>query len=287
MIGLSDRAIDERISNGGWRRLLPGVFALPGVPIGRSAHLLAALRWAGDESALWGPTAGEVLGLHGVDREELIHLAGSGRKRHPTVRYHRLRADDRPRTLIVGGLRVTAVPRTLFDMSSCLPLSQVGLAMDDALRRGLTTLSKLREELTERGERGVRGSKVFRLLLQGRDSNDERVHTVFESRMLRILRRIGDPGLVADHPVIVGTGRYVIDFAYPRYRLGIECHSIKWHLAREWLQKDVERDRRLKRSGWTLLYYTWDDVHFRAGEIESEVRSFLLHPPRAHPSSPV
>lgn len=228
---------------------------------------------------LWGPTAGEVLGLHGIVPEGQIHVAGRLNLRHPDLIFHRLRPEDEPKTMLVEGLKVTAPPRTLFDMCACLPLRQVGLAMDDSLRRRLTTLSMLRQELMARQRKGVRGTKVFRLLLEGRDPNDEKVRTLFEGRMLRVLRRLGTSGLVADHPVAVEARRYVLDFAYPTRRLGIECHSIRWHLANDWLQKDVERDRRLKKAGWTILYYTWDDVHFRSEEVEEEVRSFLFRCP--------
>jgi hypothetical protein len=59
--------------------------------------------------------------------------------------------------------------------------------------------------------------------------------------------------------------------AYPDMQLGIEAHSLRWHMGRERWQRDLVRDRKLKRAGWTMLYYCWDDIHLRSDDLRSEI----------------
>ena len=89
--------------------------------------------------------------------------------------------------------------------------------------------------------------------------------------MLGILRMLPDPPPTPQHEVLVGERRYFIDFAYPHVRLAIEAHSLKWHLGQERWQSDLVRDRRLKGAGWTMLYYSWDDIHLRRHETAAEI----------------
>ena len=50
---------------------------------------------------------------------------------------------------------------------------------------------------------------------------------------------------------------------------------MRWHLGNEWLKKEWERHNNLSLTGITILYYTWDDVHFRAQEVEAEIKEML------------
>ena len=92
-----------------------------------------------------------------------------------------------------------------------------------------------------------------------------------EAKLLAISRRISPPEGCPQFPQSVDGSRYFIDLAYPHIKLGIEAHSIKWHMGQARWQYDITRDRRLKGIGWTLLYYSWDDLHLRADEIAEEI----------------
>ncbi|MGH2729377.1 MAG: endonuclease domain-containing protein [Actinomycetota bacterium] len=151
----------------------------------------------------------------------------------------------------------------------------MGLALDDALRRRLTNLDRLWKVWETDGGRGRKGTKNLRRLLVVRDRRDNVLATRFEKKMRRILRRVQPDKLVEQCRVTDGSGNFYIDFAYPHALLGIECHSIKWHMGEEPLKKDLRRDRRLKLMGWTILYYSWEDVVFTPDKVEAEIRQFL------------
>jgi very-short-patch-repair endonuclease len=81
-----------------------------------------------------------------------------------------------------------------------------------------------------------------------------------EAKLRQIVMGLPGPEAVPQLEVKTLDGRYFIDFAYPNIKLGIEAHSIKWHMGEARFRYDLKRDRALKRGGWTLIYYAWDDL---------------------------
>lgn len=98
-----------------------------------------------------------------------------------------------------------------------------------------------------------------------------------EGRLSRVLRRAGLPTPVAQHEVRTSRGRFVarLDFAYPELRLGIETHGYRWHGGRERWARDLARENRLKRMGWTVLVFTWDEVTGEPERVVGEVADLL------------
>lgn len=164
-------------------------------------------------------------------------------------------------------MRVTTVPRTLLDLCSTWSARRVGEVMDAALRDGFVTIHHLLAAGHEENRRGVR---AFRRLVEGRNYLDPQVRSHLETKMLRILKP-GGSGLVTNHQVCVGNTTWYLDFAYPHVRLAVECQGIKWHLGEEAFKKDMKRHRRLTLLGWTILFYTWDDVVFDPKGVREEV----------------
>ncbi|MGH2731029.1 MAG: type IV toxin-antitoxin system AbiEi family antitoxin domain-containing protein [Actinomycetota bacterium] len=272
--GLSRYSIRRRVVAGAWLELHPGVYSTTGMAPNGHGALLAACKWAGPESFASHRSAGEVWELEGVE-SGLVEISCYTARRRPGIVVHRLRRCDRPPTRVLKGIRVTLVERTLLDLAGVLPIRAVGLALDDALRRRLTNLDRLWKVWETDGGKGRKGTKNLRRLLAIRDRRDNVLATRFEKKMRRILRRILPEKLIEQCRVTDGGRNFYIDFAYPHALLGIECHSIKWHMGEEPLKKDLRRDRRLKLMGWTILYYSWDDVVFTPDKVEAEIRELL------------
>lgn len=91
--------------------------------------------------------------------------------------------------------------------------------------------------------------------------------------MLKILRSIKGYEFVPNFEVR-GSGRYFFDFAFPEARLGIECHSRRWHMA-ERANSDTARHNELEALGWTIFYFTWDDLVRRPREVKRQIEQFL------------
>ena len=239
-------------------------------------HQMAACLWADEGSFLSHRTAGQLWGLEGVptiaDVEMSIRI---GHRRKSGLILHRIGPDDLPTIREIDGLMVSGIERTLFDLSAVLTRSGAGIALDDALRRRLTTLDRMWTQWEGHGKRGRRGTKALKELLMTRDDREGLLRSRLETKMLRILRKITFEDAVPNFRVADETRVAFLDFAYPTSRLAIETHGARWHQGVERWKKDLARDRWLKLKGWTVLYFSWDDVHLEPERVEEDIRTFL------------
>lgn len=274
-LGMTEASIEERLSLRKWIGLLPGIYRIAGVPHSREMDLRAALLWAGEGSFLSHRTAGWLWELDGVAEIEEIELSVRFGAKRPGMIIHRIGAHDRPAMRSIDCLEVSCIERTLFDLSGTLPRGFAGMAVDDALRRRLTTLDRLWNQWETHGKRGRRGTKALKQLLMARDDREGLLRSRLESKMLKVLQRIGVEPMRPNYKVSDRNRVAYLDFAYPDLRLAIETHGARWHEGTERWKKDLVRDRWLKLMGWTVLYFSWDDVHLEPKKVEEDIRTFL------------
>lgn len=271
--GLTSRAIDGRLQSGGWTRWLPRIYLLPGIAPDTRGELTAALLWGGEDSVLSHGSAAWVHQLEDAPLPRIPELYVPNGKIAKRIKAYRWPSAAPIERTSVRGLRVTRVERTLADLCSKWSPSFVGRGMDDALRRGLTSLDRLSSEAERARAERRRGSALFRHLLAGRDHRDSKVRSRFETKTLRLLMEVEPP--VPDHRVAVSRDTYFLDFAYPHLLVGVECQSIRWHLGEEAWKSDVARHRRLTAAGWIVLFVCWDDVMFERDRLKTEIAEAL------------
>lgn len=275
---MSEAAIEDRLELRRWISILPSVYRIAGVPVTKRMRQMAACLWGGGGSFLSHRTAGELWELDGVPACDFVEVSiRIGQRKRQGLVLHRIGVDDRPVTKEIQGLIVSGIERTLFDLSAALPLSSAGLALDDALRRKLTTLDRMWHQWESHGKRGRRGTKALKILLFSRDDREGLLRSRLEAKMLRILKRIRFASAIPNYRVADATREVFLDFAFPERRLAIETHGAKWHQGVERWKRDLVRDRWLKLHGWTVLYFSWDDVHLDPRKTEQEIRTFLQH----------
>ena len=168
--------------------------------------------------------------------------------------------------------------RTLIDLGAVVGRETVELALDDALRRRLTSLKMLLGRLDDLGGKGRRGAGVLRSLLKERDPKDAASESVLESRLLGLLRRAGLPKPITQYEVRAKArllGR--VDFAYPDARVAIEADGYRYHSGRAAWQRDLRRRNTLTSRGWRVIHVTWSDVVGGGEEVVSEIRRALEH----------
>jgi very-short-patch-repair endonuclease len=134
------------------------------------------------------------------------------------------------------------------------------VALDDALRRRLVTLARLRWRLDEVGGMGTPGTTVLRDLMEAR-SPTAVPQSVFETRLLRVLRDAGLPLPTLQHEIRHG-GRVIarVDFAYPEAKLAIEADGYQWHSGRIAFERDLARRNALTNLSWDVMHVTWSDL---------------------------
>ena len=218
-------------------------------------------------------SAGLLWRLDGLEQDAIEVSIQAGRSIKGAL-VHRRRPTDNPAVVAKDGIPTTGIERTLLDLCAVVSKRRAALAMEDALRRGATTLAKLRELLaTPRA-----GTRSLRELLEARDDRDASVESRLEAALLRLLRDHDLPLPEQQYRVISGDdliGR--LDFAYPDLRLGIETDGYRWHSGVESWKRDLRRENRLKLLGWTVLRFSWWDVHERPELVASEIRAALSH----------
>lgn len=141
------------------------------------------------------------------------------------------------------------------------PKIRVAAALDDALRRELTTLARVDQSLGQVAKRGRRGVKGLRELLRERWMLNQTPHSSLETRLFQLLAGSSLP-LPELQYTIMDRGSFVarVDFCYPDARLVIEAESWKHHSGRQDWSNDIDRRNKVIALGWRVLQVTWSDV---------------------------
>lgn len=176
----------------------------------------------------------------------------------------------------MDAIPVTSAARTLIDIAGVVPAEVVEEALDDALRRRLVTVSRVRWRLEQIGCRGRRGSGVLADLVEARANTRTVPQSVFETRLLRILRGAGLPTPAIQHEIRTNRGRAVLDFAYPKQRIAIEADGFRWHSSRQQWDHDRARRNALTMLGWTVIHVTWPQLRERPDEVVDAIRATFV-----------
>nr|WP_168172240.1 DUF559 domain-containing protein [Pseudonocardia sp. AL041005-10] len=126
---------------------------------------------------------------------------------------------------------------------------------------------------------GVLRGTARRVLQGGRHTGDrgrraaarrrgDRADSALERRLLRLLREARLPGLVRAVPF----GPWTIDLAFPAVQVAVEVDGWAWHSDPERFRTDRRKQNALVAAGWTVLRFTWSDVHDRPGETVGRIR---------------
>lgn len=250
----------------------PGVFRLAGMPLSWEQRVMAACLWGGESSAASHRAAAALWKLDGVERD-VIEITASRRLRAAGVIVHNGVFSPREVTSI-GPIPVTTVDRTLLDLGAVVAESLVEAAVTDALRRGLTSQTRLMACLARSGGRGRRGAKVLRAILDS--FNGSMPESVLEARLLRLLRRHHLPQPTSQYQ-LREAGRVVarIDFAYPEVKVAIEADGYRYHAGIQAWRRDRARRNELTARGWRVLHVAWADLEERPGEVIAGIRRAL------------
>lgn len=274
--GLSPRAVDRRLASGAWIRVLPSVYRLASAPASWHQSLTAAWLWAGEGATVSHRAAAALLGLDGVETR-LVELSVPRPRRSPGfVLLHTTAPIPRSDLQRWGPLIVTNATRTLIDLGSVVGEEIVEAALDHAIRRGMTSIARLRRRLDAVGRSGRRGPAVIHRLLQVREGRSRPSESVLETRLLKLLRAAGWPEPVPQYEVRTGGKTLArIDLAYPDRKLAVECDGYRFHSGRRAWQRDLWRRNLLAEAGWRVLHVTWDDLEGRPAEVLNKIRSAL------------
>lgn len=276
--GLSRSDISHRVAARFLEPILPCVYRLPGAPSSWHQRAAAACLWIGPRGAVTDLAAAKVHRLECI-RSGLITVTTTSHLTRPApwVVVRQVKRLDPCDLTTCGAITVATVARTLMDLGTRIAEPVIEEAIDEAIRRGLTSIPELRSTLARLGKRGRNGTAALRRLLEIRDPTHPVPESVLERRLLRVLKDAGLPEPVAQFEVRDEDGSFVarVDFAYPGLKIAIEADSRTHHFGHTDWQKDLDRRSRLAAAGWLVIHITWLKVRTRPQEVAAQVRKAL------------
>lgn len=287
------------LAAGELERVFKSVYVCTWAPLTWEQRAMRVLQWLGPAAALSHRSAAS---LHAFDGFEQRPGKIEVQVAHEDVRHDRLELVPKGfvvhRTrlpfgiVVVDGLRVVEVQRTLVDLAGCTTLEQLDDALDSALREkkdGEPVLDEaLIRALAKRQGRDGAGA-VLRLI---NERHGERTDSRLENRVFRRLRA---RGLVPRHQhELFDAKGYVTraDFAWLDERVALHVDSWGYHRQRHQFERDREVATRLAAMGWLSVWVTsrmlanddWLDALERALRERGPQRSlFIIMPQRPGP----
>ena len=174
------------------------------------------------------------------------------------------------------GIPVTTPTRTLIDVARYIPARRLGAMVDDAVVRELTSYEDLHLRFSELARRGRDGIATMREVLEDRPCGTVAPDSAFELDVFKDVKRLG-PEPVMHHRVQAEGMEYVLDIAWPEFKIAVECDGFRFHRTPEQLEWDDRRRNVLALHGWIVLHETWTrrrrEPRGLLGEVGDALRS--------------
>lgn len=252
-LGLNDRAVRHRVNKGRLYRVHRGVYLLEPPEIASRITLLAAAVAACEpDDVLSHHACAELWELRpsmpgGIDVTVVGRNPGS---RRAGIRVHRAHTLDPRDIRICRGLRVTAPPRVVLELSALLERDQ----LENLIAHARAELSVTEQQLLDVLERypGYLGARSLRRALT-RHGGPSLTRSQAERRLLDLIRQADLPAPATNFRV----GRYEVDFVWPQQRLAVETDGYAFHHDRASFERDRRRDAALLAGGFRVMRFTW------------------------------
>jgi very-short-patch-repair endonuclease len=248
--GLSDEAIEYRVSQGRLQRLWTGVYLVgsaPPPPLSLAYGAVASCAGDAYVGRYWGAF---VLGF-GAEPSlpvNVLVIRGSRRGRPEAVKPYRSTTLEARDLGSCEGIKVTSPARTILDCAETATLPQLEALVAAAHAKNAVTYAQLEDVLGRAGRR--RAAARLRAVLTDTSGG----MTLSEAE--RILRRLLKQAGLAQPLTNYAIGRYRADFCWPQFKLIVEFDSWAHHGHRQGFRHDRRRNSHLTAKGWSVLPVT-------------------------------
>lgn len=270
-VGLGRDQIKRWVRSGRLTPLHREAFAFGHALLGRYGRWHAAVLACGEGAVLSHRSAAALLGLTGHARGGIDVTAPGGRQFRPGrlgIRLHRCRFHAAEERIERGGIPVTSVARTLFDLAEADDFARLEKAWEEADRLKLLRLREV-EAVCERGygRRALR--PIRRLLADARAA--ETVRSPLEERFLAFCDARGIPAPATNAHVL----GHEVDCLWPDARLIAELDSWEFHGHRSAFERDRARDPKLLLAGYRTIRITHRRIDREADRLAAEILGLL------------
>jgi very-short-patch-repair endonuclease/predicted transcriptional regulator of viral defense system len=270
-IGISDRGIAGRVSQGRLHRLYLGVYAVGHPRLTQAGRWMAAVVACGhgavlshlDAAALWGF-------FNGIGA--LIHVTVASHRRVKGLILHRTRRLDPEDVTVNNGIPVTTVERTFVDLTECLSEDRLLRAMREAEFQRLLDLDALNAAV-ERAH-GRRRLKPLKDAI-AKHRPGQIIRGELEHRFAELLRGTSIREPDTNVPVEARGRTYVLDCYWPEHRLAVELDGRDGHAREMAFESDRRKDAALNAIGVRLLRFTWQRVAYDGAELLADLTAAM------------
>lgn len=274
-LGIDHNTIQRWLGSGRLQRSLTA-FVLPGAPPSWRRDLMCAVLAGGPGAVAGHRSAASLWGFNGCrSRRVEIVVPRWDRRVTEGLNVHEsrvIRQRDRDQ---IQGIPVTTPTFTLLEMARYTSDSRLGIIIDDAATKGLTTYESVQRRFAQTARRGRSGTARLRRVLLGRPGGTVAPGSPLE---LMVEQLLVDRGLPAPHrqfAVSAERSQYSLDLAWPDERFGIECDGFKHHSTPSSLDRDETRRNDLQSVGWMINNATWKIATQEPDRLASQVRQIL------------
>lgn len=268
--GLGKRAIDHRLATGRLHPLHRGIYAVGHRALTREGVWMAATLACGDDAVVSHLDAAALWGLM-APRPGAVHVTvptRAGRARRAGITLHRVPLPAADATAH-RRIPVTTPARTLVDVAAILPIRAVERAIDEAHFLHLLRDGSIESTLERNADRV--GARCLATRLERHEPGSTRTRSELEERFLALCagHRLPRPRVNAS---IEGLE---VDFLWPAAGVVVETDGYAAHARRGTLERDHERDLRLRAVGYEVLRFTWRQVNVRGAWVAARVAEAL------------
>lgn len=248
--GLSRHAVDRRVANGRWRRVLPHTY-LTSDTLTWPDQLAAAIAFAGPRALLTGAAVLHEAGSRSVSRPRLLTVLVPERSGARSTGWVRIRRTHRlPDADLVPGPPRVPVARAVADHAVTLHrIDDARAVVAEVVRRRLSTVDEIAVEL---GAGPRNGSALLR---QAVDEVGAGAWSAPEARAARLLRRAGVPAFEQNARIeLPGGGYYVADFLWRDLWAILEIDSVEHHFDPAGWSATMDRHLVLETAGYSVTH---------------------------------
>jgi very-short-patch-repair endonuclease len=272
-LGLGKASIALRVEQGRLHRLQPAVYAVGHPIVSAQGWWMAAVLSSGPQAVLSHRSAAALWGLRGYSERRVEVTTPRKSTSSRLVQRHRspLPEDE---IAVEGGIPVTTVPRTIFDLAAVESADLVQNLLREAEFRRLWDRLSL-WDLLERypGKRGVRAVRVALGRLESEPAGRKRSR--LEERFALFLRLHRLPLPRFNDWIVLEGKRYQVDCHWPGTDQIVELDGWEAHGTRTAFRQDRARDRRLRVAGYSVTHLTWNQLDDEPDEIAADLRAIL------------
>lgn len=224
-----------------------------------------------------GTTGASLLGFDGFALKAPFHVAvPRARVVHRHGHFvHRARSITKLDMTTAMGLPCLSATRVLIDLAAKESPKRLTVALDSALRDGLTSDDFLHRRIVSLRGRGRSGCVSLLAVIAGIEAS-RGGHSYLERTFLEMLDDLGFPRPDAQRILAKRKKKLVrVDCHFPGTNVVVELLGYSWHRTPMQMQEDAERLNRLQLDGFLGMQFTYTDVVTRSATMLSNLTEAL------------